>query len=65
MNSGKHQRRVMIWIILVFNQLDLLINHNLFTSTQFTIVDNFNDKDEFKKLKIRLHAVLGKSEDEV
>lgn len=48
-----------------FNQLDFPINHLFFTSTQFKIVKNFNDKDEFKRLNIRFHVVLGKNEEEV
>lgn len=37
----------------------------LFTSSQFKIADKFNDKHEFRKLKVLLHTVLGKNEDEV
>ena len=44
-----------------FNQLDFPINHMLFVSAQYQIVDKFEDKDEYKKLKIRFHVVVGKS----
>lgn len=48
-----------------FNQLDFLINYMLFTSSQYKIIENFNDKNEFKRLKIRFHAIFGKNESEV
>ncbi|CAI9259193.1 unnamed protein product [Lactuca saligna] len=48
-----------------FNQFDFLINHKLFTSSQFKIVENFNDIDEFKRPNIRFHAVLGKNEEDI
>ena len=48
-----------------FNQLDFPINHMLFTSPEFKLANNFNDKNEYKRLKIRFHAILGKNEDEV
>lgn len=41
------------------------MNHMLFVSSQFKIVEKFEDKEEFKRLKIRFHAVLGKNEVEV
>lgn len=48
-----------------FDHLDFPINHMLFTYSQFKITDNFNDKEEFKRLKIIFHAILGKNEVEV
>lgn len=48
-----------------FNQLDFPIGHMLFTSPQFTVLDNFKDKNEYRKLKIRFHAILLKNKDEV
>ena len=37
----------------------------LFTYSQFKIVKNFNDKEEFKRLKIRFHIVLRKNEEAI
>lgn len=48
-----------------FNQLDFPINHQMFSYSQFKLAKSFNDKDEYKKLKIHFHAVLGKSKEEV
>lgn len=48
-----------------FNHLDLPINHMMFVSAQYQLVDKFDDKEEYKKLKLRLHTVLGKKEEEV
>lgn len=47
------------------NQLDFSINHMMFVSTQYKLVDQFNDQEEYKRLKMRFHAVLGKKEEEV
>ncbi|CAI9282187.1 unnamed protein product [Lactuca saligna] len=41
-----------------FNQLDFPLNHLMFTFSQFILVENFKDKEEYKCLKIRFHAVL-------
>ena len=48
-----------------FDQDNFLINHILFTSSQFNIVENFNDKEEFKRLNIRFHTLLAKNEEDV
>lgn len=48
-----------------FNQLDFPINKMMFITSQYQIVDQFQDKEEFKRLKIRFHAVVGKEEEEV
>lgn len=65
MSFKKSQRRATTLENSDFNQLDFPINNMLFTSSQFKIRDKFNDMEEFKKLKIRFNAILGKYEDEV
>lgn len=37
----------------------------MFMATQYQIVDKFVDKEEYKRLKIRFHVVLGKREEEI
>ena len=37
----------------------------MFISAQYQLVDKFEDKDEYKRLKLRFHAMLGKKEEEV
>lgn len=34
-------------------------------SSQYQLIDKFEDKDEYKRLKLRFHVVLGKPEEEV
>lgn len=46
-----------------FNYLDFPINEIMFISSQYQIVDKFEEKEEFKKMKIRFHVVLGKREE--
>ena len=46
-------------------QLDFHINKMMYLSSQYQIVDKFDDREEFKKLMFRFHAVLGKEEEEV
>lgn len=48
-----------------FNQLDFPINHMMFISAQYQLIDNFEDKDEYKILKLRFHAILRKPEEGV
>lgn len=48
-----------------FNQLDFPINHMMFISSQYQLVDKFDDKEEYKRLKLRFHVVLGMKEEEV
>lgn len=45
-----------------FNQLDFPTNKTMFMATQYQIADKFEDKEEFKRMKIHLLAVLGKRE---
>ena len=45
-----------------FNQLDFPINHMMFISSQYQLVDKFDDKEEYNRLKLRFYAVLGKKE---
>lgn len=45
-----------------FNQLDFPFNYSLFVFYQFKLVENYQDKEEFKNMNIRFHAVLGKIE---
>ena len=47
-----------------FNQLDFPVNYSLFVFYQYKLAENYQDKEEFKKMKIRFHAVLGNSEEE-
>lgn len=35
-----------------FNQLDFPVNHMLFTSSQYKIIEKFNVKDEFERFKM-------------
>lgn len=51
--------------ILEFNQLDFPINHMTSISAQYQLIYKFEDKEEFKKLKLRFHAILGKKEEEI
>lgn len=37
----------------------------MFISSQYQLVNKFEDKEEFKRLKLRFHVVLGKKEEEV
>ena len=37
----------------------------MFISAQYQLVDKFDDKEVYKKLKLRFHAVLGKKKEEV
>lgn len=48
-----------------FNQLGFSINHLMVAFSQFKFSESFKDKEEFKKLKSRFHAVLGKSKEDV
>lgn len=48
-----------------FNQLDFPINHMMFVSPQYQIIDKFEDKEKYKKLKMRFHVVLGKREEDM
>lgn len=48
-----------------FNQLDFPINHLMFAFGHFKVSQIYKDQEEFKRLKIHFHAVLGKNEDEV
>lgn len=48
-----------------FSQPNFPINHLMFAFNQFKLAESFEDKDEYKRLKIRFHVVLGKSEEEV
>lgn len=45
-----------------FNQIDFPINHMMLMSSQYKLVDKFNYKEEYKRLKMSFLAVLGKSE---
>lgn len=36
----------------------------MFISAQYQLIDKFKDKKEFKKLKMKFHAVLGKKDEE-
>lgn len=47
-----------------FNQLDFPINHMMFISARYRLVARFEDKDEYKRLKMRFNVVLGKKEEE-
>lgn len=47
-----------------FNQSDFPINHMMFVSSQYQLVDKFEDKNEYNKLSMKFHAVLGKKEEE-
>ena len=42
-----------------FNQLDFSINYMMFVTAQYKLVDQFDDKDEYMRLNMRCHAVLG------
>lgn len=46
-----------------FNQLDFPIKYRMFISAHYQFVENFKDNEEYKKLKLRFHAVLGKNEE--
>lgn len=48
-----------------FSKIDLLINHMMYIASKYKLVDHFNDKDEYKRLKMRFHAVLWKTEEEL
>lgn len=48
-----------------FNQLDFPINHMMFISASYQLVDKFEDKEEYMKLKLRFHVVIGNKEEEV
>ena len=37
----------------------------MFISAQYQIVDKFEDKEEYKRLKLRFHAVIGKREEDI
>lgn len=37
----------------------------MFISAQYQLIDNFEDKDEYKILKLRFHAILRKPEEGV
>ena len=37
----------------------------LFMAEQYQIANKFEDKDEYKRMKMCFHAVLGKREDEI
>ena len=50
---------------LDFNQLDFPINHMNYISLHHKLVDRFKDKEEYKRMKMRFHAILGKSEEEI
>ena len=47
-----------------FNQLDFPINHMMFISSQYQLVEKFDDKVRYKKLMLRFHAVVRKKEEE-
>lgn len=47
-----------------FNQVDFPVKYLLFVFPQVKVVECYKDKDEFKKMKIRFHVVLRKSEEE-
>lgn len=46
-----------------FNQLDFPMNEMMFMAAQYQIIDKFEDKEVYKRLMIRFHAVLGKKEE--
>lgn len=48
-----------------FNKLDIPISHMMFIYAQYQLIDKFDDKDVYKRLKLRFHVVLGKKEEEV
>ena len=48
-----------------FNQLDFPINTMMFMAAQYQIANKFEDKEEYKRMKIRFHAVLGKREEKI
>ena len=48
-----------------FNELGVPINEMMYISSQYQIVDKFEDKEEFERLKLRFNAVLGKTEEEI
>ena len=48
-----------------FNQLDFLINHMMFIPARYQLIDKFEDKEEYKRLKLRFHAILGNKEEVV
>ena len=48
-----------------FIQLHFPINHMTFISAQYQLIDKFEDREEFKKLKMRFHVVLRKKEEEI
>lgn len=47
-----------------FNRLDFPIDHMMFVSAHYQLMDKFEDKEEYKKLKMRFNVVLGKKEEE-
>ena len=47
------------------NQLHFPFNKMMFMAAQYQIIDKFKDKDEYNRLKIDFHAILGKKEEEI
>ncbi|CAI9295554.1 unnamed protein product [Lactuca saligna] len=45
-----------------FNELDFPINKMMFMAEQYQIFDKFEGKEEYKRMKIQFHAILGKRE---
>ena len=48
-----------------FNQLAFPINHMMFIFARYQLIDKFEDKEEYKRLKLRFHAILGNKEEVV
>lgn len=44
-----------------FNQLDFPINLMMFRDEKFELANNFEDKEEFRRMKYCFHSVLGKT----
>lgn len=47
------------------NQLDFPINLMMSLDEQFELANSFKDKEKFRHMKYRFHAMLGKNEDAV
>lgn len=48
-----------------FNQLDFPINKMFVMAEQYQIAEKFEGKNDYKRMKMRFHAVLGKREEEI
>lgn len=41
------------------------VDHVMFISSQYKLIDKFEDRDKYKRFNLRFHAILGKHKEEV